>query len=533
MHQGRPHFDPTMALPEDGWASFQGVQHQYPADDAPLELTAMYGPPSDPGMDFIESLSSFDPYSTAGLLESLPDPDAPFRAREEDPDDDTLWRKLRRLVEPQDLGETAALIGASFIPPLDQGIDMIDLMAAIEDRDISRAAFAIAGLGLPVAGRNLKELVDGVEIFKRDAPRIEGTRPQSVDQPNPTAPTPRSKPSELSQEWASNPQVQEMVDETVEAGLEATEELKDVPWYETGGLYQAMPEGSPGMTFDEFHLMGAALSPQTPVDEELMFTSLVNFARQNNVSIDEAYRVFADVYPNTLFHSGRTAQSRIDKAMGVADAGWISPMRGGVPAVGVGAWKTPAYAMARMGMGSLNPNLVGGVIPWDTHMMGHANYIIQQIPELRRLALDAGYAGGLPKQFSVDPSEFFINPAGTKQTFLGNAPTYQEFSKPYVESAKTFGLPTVSAAQGAAWEGGRGLGISIPKTAPGTFQGLTEQMIREANRLSNLGFGNIADLGITGGYPDTAEGLLQFFQEMREGRRFLPMALKDAASQLR
>ena len=529
MHQGRPHqgFDPTMALPKEGWMSYQGIPHEYPTEGAPLELTLAYGGEEEPQFGPLKEGYAF-PEQAPGLLESLPDPDFPHRAQEQDPDDDTLWRQLRRLVEPETLGETGALVGLGMIPGPDIAIDLVDLAAAIEDKDLPRAMWATAGLGLPIAGASLKELVGSIKLFRRNAPKIEGTRLPHQDQPNPIAPTPRTKPTELSERWANSEKVQDLIDEQVEAGIDVGGEK----WYETGGILERMPENSPGMSFDEFNIIGAATSPRSPVDLQLMKTSIVNFARQNDISIKEAQKIYSSIYPNAFFRSPYGLERMLETGLKQADEGYLAPMAYGKPSPGKGNWKTPSFDNALSGKGSLDVNLAGGNVPMDVHEGGSANWIIQQIPELRKaaLGLKTPYRGGVPDLFDTSKfskNDYFFNPEGTG-LLTPNAPSYQNFSRPYVRSAKKHGLPTGSSAQGARWEGGRVLGISIPETPPGTFQSITERAIREANQISNLGFGNIDEFGIGGGYDDTAEGLLQYFQEMREGKRFLPQSVNAA-----
>ena len=525
MHRGRPHFDPTQELPEDGWNSFQGVPHQYPTEGEPLQLSMEYGTEQPVGP--LKEGYAYPEYQP-GLLESLPDPDAPFRAREEDPDEDSLWRKLRRLVEPEGLGETGALIGASFVPGLDIGIDSVDLIAAIEDKDLSRALWATAGLAIPVAsGASLKQLVGSIEFFKRKAKKIEGTRAPHPDQPNPQA-GPKMKASVLSEEFAVNPTAQRMIDEQIEAGMETGAHR----WYETGGQYEQM-HGTPGMTFDEFHIMGGALSPRSPVPTELMYTSVVNFARQNNIPLGEAQRIFKNVYPANMFRSPVGMGSFFNTALRQADEGWLSPRSALTgPHLGSGSWKTPSYSSARAGRGSLDIDLAGGLPPIDAHEVRSINHIIQQDPKLIDAAIESRYKGVLEDPSFYDTnrfsqSDYFLNPEGGVD-LLRNAPTYQNFARPYLDAAKRFDLPTAQAAQAARWEGGRHLGISVPKTPPSTFQGLTEQAVREGNWLSNQGYGNIANMGITGGYDDTAEGLLKYWQDMREGRRMIPQPRPSA-----
>ena len=512
MHRGQPHFDPTQELPNDNW---QGIPYKLPTEEEQLQPGPYQG-----GYVF--------PDRQPGLLESLPDTDAPFRAREEEPDEDSLWRKLRRLVEPQGLGETGALIGAGFVPGLDIGIDSVDLIAAIEDKDLPRALWATAGLAIPVAsGSSLKQLVGSIEFFKRNAKNIEGTRAPHPDQPNPQA-GPKMKASVLSEEFAVNPTAQRMIDEQIEAGMETGGHR----WYETGGMYDQM-QGTPGMTFDEFHIMGGALSPRSPVPVELMFTSVVNFARQNNIPLEEAQKIFKNIYPANMFRSPVGMGGFFNTARRQADEGWLSPRSALTgPHLGSGSWKTPAYSSGRAGRGSLDINLAGGLPPIDAHEVRSINHIIQQDPKLIDAAIESRYKGVLedPRLYDTNrfsQSDYWLNPDGGVG-LLTNAPTYQNFARPYIDAAKRFDLPTAQSAQGARWEGGRHLGISVPDTPPSTFQGLTERAVREANWLSNQGYGNYAKMGITGGYDDTAAGLLKYWQDVREGRRFIPLGLEAA-----
>ena len=514
MHRGQPHFDPTQELPNDNW---QGIPYKLPTEEEQLQPG-----PYQEGYVF--------PDRQPGLLESLPDTDAPFRAREEEPDEDSLWRKLRRLVEPQGLGETGALIGAGFVPGLDIGIDSIDLIAAIEDKDLPRALWATAGLAIPVAsGSSLKQLVGSIEFFKRKAKNIEGTRAPHPDQPNPQAGVSgKVQPTELSERFAESKEAQRIIDEQVASGIETGGHK----WYETGGMLETMPEGSPGMTFDEFHLMGAALSPQSDVASEAFITSIVNFARQNNIPLEEARRIYRDVYPPELFANPRWNLETQPRASEFADRGWLFPLKGGQPHFGTGGLKTPAYFSGRAGQGSLDPRLTGGMAPIDTHEVQDIHYIINQVPELRDAAIRANYAGKVPSGFDptrYSPDDFYVNPSGGGvDNLFKNAPSTQNLSVPYRRAAERFNLPTVQSAQGARWEGGRNLGISIPQTPQSTLQGLIERAVREANWRSNQGYGNIADFGVTGGYDDTAKGLLQYWHDMREGRRFLPVSKKAA-----
>ena len=142
MHQGRPHFDPTMALPEDGWMSFQGIPHEYPTEGAPLELTLAYG---------------------------------------EEDSDPSLWQRMRRAVEPETGAEMAGLVGASIAPGLGEAVDVIDFIAGVEDGDWARSSWAAAGLLLPfVAGSTLRKVGGEVADAVKGAPDIEAPNIQTV-----------------------------------------------------------------------------------------------------------------------------------------------------------------------------------------------------------------------------------------------------------------------------------------------------------------------------------------------------------------
>lgn len=144
MHRGRPHFDPTQDLPEEGWNSFQGIPHQYPTEGEPLQLSMEYGAGPGPG-----------PYQQGYVY--------PERAPEEDP---SLWQSMRRAVEPESGAEMAGLVGASIAPGLGEAIDVVDFIAGVQDADWSRSAWAAGGLLLPfVAGSTLRKV--GPEIFDK------------------------------------------------------------------------------------------------------------------------------------------------------------------------------------------------------------------------------------------------------------------------------------------------------------------------------------------------------------------------------
>ena len=72
-----------------------------------------------------------------------------------------LWQKVRRVLEPQSGAETAGLIGASMMPGVGEAIDIADIAAGIEDRNLGRIALGAAGLALPfVTGRSIRGIRD-------------------------------------------------------------------------------------------------------------------------------------------------------------------------------------------------------------------------------------------------------------------------------------------------------------------------------------------------------------------------------------
>jgi len=72
-----------------------------------------------------------------------------------------LWQKVRRVLEPQSGAETAGLIGASMMPGVGEAIDIADIAAGIEDRNLGRIALGAAGLALPfVTGRTIGGIRD-------------------------------------------------------------------------------------------------------------------------------------------------------------------------------------------------------------------------------------------------------------------------------------------------------------------------------------------------------------------------------------
>jgi hypothetical protein len=87
-----------------------------------------------------------------------------------------LWQKIRRLLEPESGAETAGLIGASIMPGVGEAIDIADIAAGIQDRDLGRIGLGAVGLALPfISGRTIR----GV----RDLARAGGTPPAITPPP--------------------------------------------------------------------------------------------------------------------------------------------------------------------------------------------------------------------------------------------------------------------------------------------------------------------------------------------------------------
>jgi len=97
------------------------------------------------------------------------------------------WQSIRGLLEPETGAGTAGLIGASVLPGVGEAIDVADLAAGFQDRDLGRMGWATAGLLLPaVAGSTLRKIVQRgadelpVDEASRVARRDEWLEPSAV-----------------------------------------------------------------------------------------------------------------------------------------------------------------------------------------------------------------------------------------------------------------------------------------------------------------------------------------------------------------
>mgnify|MGYP003636158192 FL=1 len=72
-------------------------------------------------------------------------------------------RRINRALQPETAEETAALVGASMIPGVGEGIDIADIAAGARTSDLPRIGWGLAGLALPfVAGSALRKIRKGV-----------------------------------------------------------------------------------------------------------------------------------------------------------------------------------------------------------------------------------------------------------------------------------------------------------------------------------------------------------------------------------
>ena len=107
--------------------------------------------------------------------------------RQELQDAPNAWQSIRGLLEPETGAGTAGLIGASVLPGVGEAIDVADLAAGFQDRDLGRMGWAAGGLLLPaVAGSTLRKIVQRgadklpVDEASRLARRDEWVEPSAV-----------------------------------------------------------------------------------------------------------------------------------------------------------------------------------------------------------------------------------------------------------------------------------------------------------------------------------------------------------------
>ena len=393
------------------------------------------------------------------------------------------WESIRGFLEPETGAGMGALLGTSMLPVAGEAIDIADIAAGIQDRDPWRIGFGGLGLLMPfVAGSTLKKVGDAA-LFRR------GTRTQGTVAADPRAPpgvpSGRMSANTWSEAIVDNPEARRMIDEQIEEGLKHGAD----EWYELGGIREQMGAGGPGMTFDELNIMGGALSPQHTVPAEISATTLLNFARQNDIPWEETRRIFAQMYPGAP-QPGLMGEN-VRRALRGADQGYLAPGTGRYKDLVTANWKTPAYTGARRGEGVFDVARAGGLAPIDVHAGTGFEHIIRNVPELNELALKGGlYEPGAPN-------------------LMTNVLDYQNFSRMFTDAARRFDLPTPSAAQAGQWEGLRHLGITDIQSPPGTFTTILENQIRAANRA-------------TGRHPDTVQGALKYWEDVRAGRAMLP-----------
>jgi hypothetical protein len=96
-----------------------------------------------------------------------------------------LWQKIRRLLEPESGAETVGLIGASMMPGVGEAIDIADIAAGIQDRDLGRIGLGAVGLALPfISGRTIR----GARDLARAGDTPPGWGPKAITPPPPPPP---------------------------------------------------------------------------------------------------------------------------------------------------------------------------------------------------------------------------------------------------------------------------------------------------------------------------------------------------------
>jgi len=91
------------------------------------------------------------------------------------------WGAVRGFLEPETGAGMGALLGTSMLPVAGEAIDLADIAAGIQDRDLSRIGWATGGLMLPfVAGSTLRKFARGADrvpdttVSPRERRGIEG-----------------------------------------------------------------------------------------------------------------------------------------------------------------------------------------------------------------------------------------------------------------------------------------------------------------------------------------------------------------------
>ena len=427
-------------------------------------------------------------------------------------------QELRRLTEPENLTEAGMMVATGFAEPYGSMLDAIDLAAGIEDHDWPRAMFGGLSLLIPAVsiGAMAKVGRGGDGLLLPGTEKIQGTVGEIADQPtpmplwkdNPTATSVQTKgPGEAVQRYAQDPRVVDELKVISDAGMDEGRE-----WYELGGLRQQMGDFDRGVTFDDWTIMGGPMSRNTPVDIEIMRSSVINFARQNNLSFQEAAAEMQRRYGDDIWSGNIATPDAAQRNMWRdLERGYNSPtdLRGK-------AQKVTGYSAGKRGQGGVietpfdwswqNPSktllqersIVGNLPALDTHMWTVTSHILNKYPELAQAAM----------RQNLD-----LNPKNLQKVspfFASNSLDYIAASDPIHKLAARQGLPTVHAAQATVWEGARNLGITRIDSPQLTYTETLEKVIQEANRL-------------TGKYPDTRAGAMKYWQDVMQGFEMLPV----------
>jgi len=229
-------------------------------------------------------------------------------------------------------------------------------------------------------------------------------------------------------------------------------------WYNTKGIQDRINATPGAMSFDEWNMTNAEASASNSVMGELSGASIINFARKNGLSLDEAKKLFDEVMMKEAKFAPRPLLygSHADRAQRFVDQGVAAPRE----MIG-NEWKIPGYSGGRAGMGSQRVGDAGSIPALDRHERRKIlTSLVDESPSSRK---------------KVERS-FGRSLAGDDVLPLNNSLDYFATSTLYEDLAKQLDLPTVQAAQATRWTGGfDSTGLQSP--AYGDFQQILEDLI--------------------------------------------------------
>jgi len=319
-------------------------------------------------------------------------------------------------------------------------------------------------------------------VFDRSAPKIEGTIP---DDPRLVAPSNfRGTPSPLIQAIVGSRSVRAGLNRDVDKGIHMGAE----PWFELGPQKADLDarKGTGALSFEEFNILGGASSASNSVANELAAMSVLNFARKQGMSIDEARQMYARVMgdPRGVPLMPSTHGNMAER--GLAE-GLILPLD---PASD--AWKIAMYANKRGGGGGvLDVNAPGSWPALDTHERRSFMQLVMENPRLRKLARETGAIAYAEKNRGVIP--------------LRNVEDYKLLSGIYVDEARKRGMKTAGSFQAPRWVGG-GERTGLRSAPYGDFTQILEDQLFET--------------ALRRGLPTDPKGLTNLWRNIMEGKDF-------------